>query len=337
MKQQARFLHIDILRAIAIVGMIITHVLSIHLRSVGITLIWNYLHFVVVGFVFCSAYVYAAISSQKKPPFIQWYIKRFSRLYIPYLIYLLCHYSLSIIFPWLYRGYGLIFTWDYFFRSLMLVGGVDLGWLPLLFLQLSLLFPSLLRLSRQKYAMVMTLSLLLLFVTATTFIRIPQVYSRELSWVPWSLIILLGFGVAQWERKWERSNLQRRILFAGLISGCIFLGLFSILSQYHLPLTLTLHKYPPDIFYLSYGVFVTSALYLVASRDNFLPPYITQFLVYISTNGYGLFFIHIIILDLVSTTFRLPVTTEILIVLLTSIALLYVSDVSQKYLRNFFR
>src|SRR3989344_7755026 len=122
----------DFLRAISTIGFIVVHVLSFNLASGYNHYIWNYLHFVEVGFVFCSGYVLAA----KYQNFANWheiknwYRKRLVRLLIPFYLYLLAHYAIWFLLPAYFSGIGLTKSFPFVLQSILLVGGVNMGWLP---------------------------------------------------------------------------------------------------------------------------------------------------------------------------------------------------------------
>lgn len=243
---------VDFLRAIAILGVMVIHTLALCLGTPAVNQIWNYLHFVVVAFVFCAGYVTPRKTS------LQWFIKRFKRIYFPYVLYVAVYSAIHRSSP------------QYILSSLLLISGIDIGWFPLMFLQLTVITPLLLHL--KKYRVHVGISLIA-FTLVTTFIRIPESYSRLIAWLPWSLIYLMGM------------EHMLTILQAGFLLWLLFL-------PFGLPTTLTLHKYPPDLYYFSYALGITGLLYQVSKIIR--PNALIQFL---SIHSYGLFFVHLLVLQ----------------------------------------
>ena len=131
MASKSRAYSIDILRAFSIIGVMVIHSLALFLGPSAVNQLWNYLEFVVITFVACSGYVTWLSFSNGHKSLLPWYGNRFVRLYIPYLLYAAVYLVL----------HGMLFHTSFFVSSLFLTGGIDVGWLPLLFLQLALITP----------------------------------------------------------------------------------------------------------------------------------------------------------------------------------------------------
>ena len=316
MTTKARYVHIDYLRAIATVGFIFTHVLSDNLGNPRINFLWNYMHFVVVGLVFCSAYVYAAAhESQKKLVYsFSWVKKRFLRLYVPFVIYLATHYILWFIFPHIFHGYQIKRSWSFILSSLTLTGGIDIGWIPVLFLELSLIFPLLLVIARRRKSRDILLILLALATLLMTFFRVFDEYSRALAWIPWSLVALLGFIYFDAQKASAKFAKRLSIMTVGVMSIAWIL-LFMILRGMHNRLTLTVHKYPPDLYFLSYGIAITAVLLLLLTKKYHKQSRLTDFTKFVSSQSYTIFFVQYIVLDMVITNLRIGWFAQTLIVL----------------------
>ncbi len=330
MDTRKRHEHIDAVKAIATLIVMITHVLAYHLGNASTWFLWNYSHFVVVGLVFCSSYLFA----QTHPigPYrisFEHIKKRFLRLYTPYLIYICIHAVLMNMFPNLFLGYGWKKTWEFFVLTITLAGGVDFGWLTVLFIQIALLSPFILFITRHKTLRTVYAGGMILFIIITTFLRIPVSYSRLIAWLPWSSIVFLAFRYADWEK--ESPKRMRNITVALTIaSGTVWLCFHMILLWMNLPYAFSSHKYPPDISYLSYGVAFTGLLLLILAKFQPLPPWISHQITYISKQSYQLFFIHFIYLDLIMTRFRshwiLECITVITLTLSTSLVIRLVTS-----------
>ncbi|HUD20295.1 MAG TPA: acyltransferase [Patescibacteria group bacterium] len=301
MKTKERYIHIDILRAIAILGVMLTHSLAVFLGPDKINIFWNYLHFVVVAFVGCSGYV-TAFSYKRLGDMnlLSWYGKRFIRLYIPYALYVVSFALLGLLLPVFFHYTGISYTGKFFLSSFLLTGGVDVGWLTLLFIQLALITPLLVGLLNNKRALILFLTAIGLFTLVTAFFRIPTMYSRAIAWLPWAGIFLLGGILAQRDSAKTPKSSNGILLFAVLSFGTWLLLRF-LLSNLHSPLTFTLHKYPPDLFYLSYGIAIAGVMYWVASRYQNRLQSANSPIAFLSKHSYGMFFLHLIILNGITT------------------------------------
>jgi len=307
---KTRFFHIDFLRAVAITGVMLTHSLALFLGPKSINSAWNYLHFVVVGFVFCSGYVTTLTHTHTS--LVAWYQKRFVRLYVPFVLYVVAYMIVS----------SRSFSSHFFTDSLTFLGGVDVGWLTLLFLQLTILTPLLLHIDMMGSAAKVVFIVLGVFSIITLFIRIPTVYSRAVAWLPWSFIFLLGRLYATCEK--SKSLRTTYLPSIGIVSFIIWILLKFLLIHWNQPITLTLHKYPPDIFYFLYGISINSFLLLISSKLKNLSNGITRLITFISKNSYGMFFIHLLTLEALTKFFsRLTVVPVILVSITTTLSLLY--------------
>ncbi len=289
-----RFFYIDVLRATAIIGVMLTHSLALFLGPVAINVTWNYLHFVVVAFVFCSGYVtfhtYKNINNGKS--LLTWYKNRFFRLYIPFIVYIIVYIIAYILI------HRISFSSRYLFDSLTLVGGIDVGWLTLLFIQLAVLTPILVGITRNKNRFIVILTVCGLFAFITTFARIPTIYSRNLAWFPWLFIFLLGSFLAQKE---QFTNIRIRYFFlTGIVSFSVWLLFTAILNHINQPLTLTIHKYPPDLYYLLYGIGINSVLLGFTKLWKSPSTLFTSIITFVSKHAYGMFFMHLIILEVLT-------------------------------------
>lgn len=301
-----RFEHIDFLRSVAIVGVVAIHTLSYNLTNSINYQVWNYLNFVVVSFVFCSGYVLIAIYSDRLnslSAIFSWYKKRLSHLLIPFYVYLLVHYMLWILFPNFFSGLGLQKNAEFIFRSLTLTGGANLNWLTLLFLELTLLFPILVYISKSK---LWTVYYAIISITVTiiiTVLRFPYEYYRGIMWLPWSTILLIS--IFFFFKEETDSNVRahtKRYLFSGILAAIIFSTLVWSHFVFQKSFQLVDYKYPPDLYYLSYGFFVTTIILILGEELKIHHSHMVKMVIrYISKHSYSLFFIHFIMLDFVIT------------------------------------
>lgn len=304
MAVRQRLFHIDLLRAISIFGVMAVHALALFLGSSVHNTIWNYLEFVVIAFVGCSGYV-TWLSFQKEDTRVQftsWYPKRFVRLYYPYIAYVASYAALAYVFPGFIKGRLITFSASFFTSSLFLSGGADVGWLVTLFVELALLTPVFIWIMKEAGRIYVFIGLLGLLTLVMVFLPVSAEYSRVIAWVPWSFVYLVGMLYAKSE---TNKSFRIGILFiAGAIAAIIWVALRLALIERGSVLTFTLHKYPPDLFYLSYGLAVSAALLWMIKQSEQKLMFTAPFITFISRTSYGMFFIQLIVLDFLTTTFK---------------------------------
>lgn len=299
-----RISSIDFLRAVAIIIVGVTHVLSYNLGSTTVNVTWNYLHFVVPLLIFCSGYV-TYIKHHDTP----WDMKkRISRLLIPYYGYTLLNIGVLALF-------GRPLPMNILIKSVFLIG-VDYGWLPLLFVEMGLLTPILLTVSKSQKATAGVFILSILSSTALALYGTPAIDYRLVMWIPWSSILLLSFMAAKM-RLMETLSRHTSLLAVTAFSSFVIFLLFSwYLTTVHRALTLTLHKYPPDILYLSYSVGMGVLLVSISMTANIYSTSLRRALEWVSKHSYSLFFLHyafLTMLPLIKDTIGIP--AQILFVL----------------------
>lgn len=300
-----RFDEVDFLRAFGIIGVVIVHILTYSLTNPIYKFLWNNLQFVVVSFIFCSGFVLAYFYKDKftnVSDTLKWYKKRFIRLTVPFWIYLCFHYALWLIFPNFFQGLGLSKSVPYFLKSAFLIGGTNLNWLPLLFLQLTFLFPFFANWMHKKKILFVYLFFSGFITLILTFFQFPYNHYRLIMWVPWSLVLLFAIFLSVKQKTDVKSLItKKRNLFFGVLTFVGFILLYILNLDSGKSLNFYNHKYPPDFFYLLFGVSLTCFFLIIGKMQIFQNNIIKNIYLFISKNSYQIFFIHYILLDLVLT------------------------------------
>lgn len=117
-------------------------------------------------------------------------------------------------------------------------------------------------------------------------------------WIPWSLIFYLGMMF--YKKEQEKFSVKPYFLVA-LSSGIFFIILHSFWVLLGKPLNLIDNKYPPNFYDLSYELFGTFIVFVLVKLNVFNFSLIKNAYTFLSKQSYSIFFIHIIILDLVIT------------------------------------
>ena len=276
--------NIDYLRGLSIFIMVFLHASSYYLNTNLVKILWDYGHFAVAVFIFCSAYVFFIKKFKFNLKSILAYIKkRILRLIIPYYVFLFFHIIL------LFVGKSKI-TLSYILKSITLTGGIDLSWLILLFIELipiMILVKYLVEKKRGLFYLYTIISLIsaLVFI----FFKFPFNY-KFIMWLPWSSIVCFTWFLYFFEKKsW----------FYYMAS--FFLCAYFILSRTMLNITnssliLIKNKYPPNLYVISYGLLFITILYFLSKKGLFSVFLIKKFLDFLSINSYPIFFIHVLVI-----------------------------------------
>lgn len=316
---------IDTLRAFSILVVLITHSLVPFLGPSHINIIWNYLHFSVVAFVFCSGYgtiaSYARYAKTNKPV-IWWMLKRFFRLYTPFALYIIGYWLLTYLFPGIFTGQDFRSTLPFVTSSLTLFGGASMGWLPILFLELTLVTPIYLYILQNKKRIVVAFFLLFFLSLLQGIFPLPSTSSRFTAWIFWSIPCLAGG--ASGRIQFSKPKTKRALAFLGISFLVLHVVLYMLLASNRLPLTLTSHKYPPDLFYFSYGFGVNAFLIILFSSTP-LHHQITAIIRFLARHSYSLLFVHWIALDGTRSLFpHSSVTFTVLFSILIAISIIWI-------------
>lgn len=320
MARKERLEYIDLLRALSIVGVMVIHTLSFYLSNPLNLFFWNSFQFVVASFVFCSGIVHAHYRQSLQSIFaiVDWYKKRLSRILFPFYLYFFIHFFLFLLFPFIFNHFGMQKSVGFFIGSLLLYGGINSDWLPLLFVELTLLTPCIFYFYTKHLLSWFVIGLLIVSGFGTIYLFPYSIYKAEM-WVGWSLIFILGLFLHKIRTKW--------VIFLGIISGGFFVWLFFLWNNLHRSINFTDNKYPPNFYYLSFALCMTLIFFVLAQR---IVQYIPQWVYgYISKKSYSLFFIHFIILDILISfqkVWNLSIAVEIILVVGLSIGVSFILD-----------
>ena len=272
---------IDFLRGLATLLMILIHVTAYFLSNPVVYVIWDYTHIVVPLFIFCSAFIYFKRGSYSLG--MGQTLKRIKRLIIPYYLYLIVLFStLFIIDPSSLSVGGVI-------KKFLFFQGRDLSWLVVLFLIFIPLF-AFLEYAYQKRPTLLKIvggiTLIISVFLLTNTIGLPF---RYIMWLPWCVYLIFTLLYA-------KGVFSKKMIVVMFVLSALTYGISrGVLMGADHTLTLTENKYPPNMFYLSYGIFWTILLYelhLFFNARGVIPPVVQRGFDFMSTHSYSLFFIH---------------------------------------------
>ncbi|HZE86858.1 MAG TPA: acyltransferase [Methylomirabilota bacterium] len=278
---------IDFLRGFAILVMILTHTTVFFPHDTTASTLWNWSHFAVPIFLFCSTYLVLQKSSNGPLKLFSYLKKRFLRLLIPYYIFLF-FYLVCLLFLT-----PKVLTINYILQSIFLIGGVDINWLVLLFLYLAVLMPLFTRYIQKSSLLFWTFFILSFASTCVLLFYSPTISYKWIMWLPWSVMLYITVFFIKFEQK-------KKVLFAFLcLSLLIFIFTYFLQTSLHHSIILINNKYPPNLFYLSFGISVLTALtpFVRPIMQNKMIVYIFNFF---SLFSYQIYFIHYLILTVLS-------------------------------------
>lgn len=298
-----RFDEVDFLRAFGIIGVILIHILTYNQSSPIDKFLWNNLQFVVISFVFASGFVLAyfyenAFTSISQT--LSWYKKRFIRLLVPFYLYLTLHNVLWLAFPDIFSGLGLSKSMDYFVQSTLLFGGTNYNFLVVLFIELTLLFPIFTVFFKRKKILFLYIFFSSLVTLIFTFFGSPYSLYRFTMWIPWSLILIFAMYISV-RSKMDKNAIDtdKRYLIFGILFFILFAGFYVLNQISGKSLNFYNHKYPPDFYYVFFGLSITCFALLIGKLKFWQNKILKDMYLFISKNSYSIFFIHYIILDAV--------------------------------------
>lgn len=284
-----RFMVIDFLRGLAIIIVVFTHTLAYFLSQKKIFFIWDIVHFTVPIFVFCSSYIFYQF-----PPHVEregvfnYFKKRLLRLIIPYWIFLIPLFLLTRLYE--PKKFNLIEL----LKNITFTGGASINWLVVLFIYLMILSPLIYYFYKKNGRLLIFYSVLALISSLLFLFYSTKINHLFIMWLPWSLLIVFSFYFAEKEKD------KFFILKTILVALVVFVGLRYLLTANHHTLVLQLNKYPPNLYYLSYGVFWIGLLYLLYQKIFFRFTLLNKCLVFFSRSSYEIFFSHFLVIYAVS-------------------------------------
>lgn len=284
-----RYLEIDLLRGVAILAIILIHTTYYFLSDKVSLSLWNYSQFAVPVFIFCSAFVFFQRSyTFTFYSFVLFVKKRLVRLLIPYYIFT------AIFIPLVYYYEPHKVTAQYVVKNILSIGGIDINWLVLLFIQFAIVMPIVFVIYK-KSSLLFFLYSIIAFISSVYFLfQNPPFDYKLIMWLPWSVIFLYTLFVVKNEgKKWFYPATLSISFLLFLITRYISLFLNHSLSFQQ-------NKYPPNIYFLFFGIFSTTLLLFFAKKIT--NKIIISFVSFFSFYSYQLYFIHYIILYVITLT-----------------------------------
>lgn len=291
MIKKERDVRIDILRAIAIISIIIAH-------SNPTSFIFEIRNFDVVLMVILTGLSYYISCNTKDIDYTKYIIKRFKRLIIPTWIFLTIFFFIFYILSILTKN-KFYFDLKTIIYSYTLIDGIGYVWIMRILFIVSLLSPIILSISNKiesnlKYFIFL---LMIYIVYHYAVIRISEfngiiaILIEELILYSMGWGIIASIGIRLYRIDTKELKLYLIIFISIFIGSAIFYNFESIQN----------YKYPPTIYYMSYGISVSILFNILIKNKYVYNIFDNSFIMYNSFNSIWIYFWHILaiyILDL---------------------------------------
>lgn len=249
---------IDMLRFIGLSLIILAHVYPPYI-------IFNLRCFDVPMMLFVSGLAY---SNHKIDFSRSFFIKRLLRLVVPVYMFLSGYFLLAFALKYAV-GIDFGIRWQHIIGSYLLLDGIGYVWIIRIFLLIALLTP-LLKILEQSVRSNILLLLILAIVSALVTVAIRKQFGMDNFFVSNYLYYAVGYSVPFVAGlRVCRLNGKQLILFTGLLCACaaIFCGLYIMGGGNALDINAL--KYPPQAWFLFYGVVMSLICYIVCCRTRF--------------------------------------------------------------------
>ena len=318
---------IDMLRGLSMFVMVLLHTNAYFLSNSFVYFVWNYSQFAVPVFIFCSSYLFFVkkYPLNKRKEIVVHIKKRLSRLLAPYYLFAIVYIFLQ------YTKEPSKVSFQYLFQNLTITEGISINWLVLLFVFFIFLMPLILYLWNHKRIF---FSVYVFFSVTSSVIFMflqPPFNYRFIMWLPWSLIIIFSFFLAKNDHK-DRLFFSFFLLWLTIFAVTYFIerGVGHSLRMFD-------NKYTPNLYHLSYGLASIPALYFLAKKRLFSFPILRQLFHFLSINSYPFYFLHWIVLYVVTVFFRIRFNwvSFFLTVLLTTTIVQMILNRSFHWIKNY--
>lgn len=275
---------IDVLRFIAIMCIIIAH-------SVPNDLVFQIRNFDVVLMVLLMGISFYLSQGKRDIDYGGYVKKRFTRLIMSTWVFILFFFLLFFVLS-LLIGDSYYFDIKTIILSFGLNGGIGYVWIMYVFFIVALCSPLIISLSKKinsqlKYFLILfgAYCIYQIVIIASEHV-LGGLYYYFQSYVltPFGYCLVAGIGI-------RFKQLAKQQIVSGM---AIFLCTFIGLMLYHNFEPIQSFKYPPTLYFMSYGLFVGFSLYLLLEQPIFKKILFNNFIIYYSKKSLNLYFWHII-------------------------------------------
>lgn len=235
-------------------------------------------------------------------------LKRISRLVAPTWTFLLIFFSLSYLL-FLVTGRQFPFSAQHIIRSILLLneGGIGYLWIVRVFFLMAIITPFLQQIDYKIRSNVLFLAIVgigyisydLIYFVMVNMRHVPvgrEVGDFVFYVFAYGFLFLFGIRLPYFTKK--------TLTVVSIVSFLVFLTI-AIFNHYSgLPLYTEHYKYPPRLYFMVYGVFITTLIFQASSYLSLTNPTLKKITIFISTSTMWVYLWHIWLLYLWSWTSR---------------------------------
>lgn len=317
---------IDILRAIAMICIIIAH-------STPNPLAFQLRNFDVIMIVILLGASFQLSMQGKSINYIEYLIKRFKRLVVPTWIFLTIFFSFFFILSLITNKE--YFTFPQIIESYKLLGGIGFVWIMKVFMIVAVVSPLLLYISNNIQSHLYYFALLIFIYCIYHLLYLQLEHISEpmntyyklilLEGISYSLVAAIGIRLLQLDKK------SYNIL---TIVAIMLYAAFTLYYQFE---PIQHFKYPPHIYYISYGLMVTLIMYKLFNLKPLHDAFNNLFIMFIAKHSLWLYLWHILvlyILRLTNTPFKEHFSTRFLFIFVISLIITIIHNKISKKIKR---
>ena len=286
-----RIEYIDFLKVIGLTGIMIAHAGSpdwlMMIRSFDVPLM------VIISSLLASHSIKKYGDDNKS--ILKYYVSRFKRLLIPTYIFLISYFIIQALLTKKFFGV------KYYLASFLLTRyGFKYVWIILIYLYSAFLVPIYRRFGYHIKSIIVVLLIYIAYELLYFFgigVSNKLVDTTIFYIVPYGMLTFVGFNIEKMKKK------EKNLLLYISLSLFIFLSLYYHYKTGSFQLV-QIAKYPPRIYYISYGLFCSILLIMICNRYK-LKVFKNKLIVFISSHSMWIYLWHISMLN-VYKYFKLP-------------------------------
>ncbi len=286
-RQAERIYYVDFLKCVGLMLIFLAH-------CSPPSLLFGIRTFDVPLMVILSSVLAALKYDQTKHTPIRYIIHRVKRLVVPVWIFLTAYFLLYFLLT------GTTFSFKYYLSSFLLTRyGIGYVWIILIYLYNAVLIPLFSKLKPTRIAIISVLAIYILYEVAC-FYNIgtsSPVVSTLFYIIPYGCVTFLGYNYEKITEKKKKSILFIAFVIFAVLAVAMWFRTGSLQSPQKA-------KYPPTLYFLSYGVFASCFLLLLCQNIQ-LRIYKLKLVQYISSHSLWIYLWHILVLQAYSF-FSLP-------------------------------
>lgn len=301
--EKPRNVTIDLLKFIALVGLVIDHVTSntllLQLRSFDVNLL-----------VLLSAILMSGKIINR--PLVDFYKKRLSRLLLPTWVFLCIYFVINSIFH-----FQNLSIKDIVKTFLLLNTPVGYVWIVYVYVICALLIPVIQKINLKspngKYAFVLLICMYAILVRLSNnyYYRIIVLYP-----IIYGLIMIIGMN-------WNNfTNIQKKIAIVFNILIYITFAVYYKINTGHYLLTGDF-KYPPRLYYLAYSLGIAFLLYEIIKRLQVKNRYVNSVCLFYASFSLWFYLWHILVLQIVYRITNIDILKFILVMSITTVIIVF--------------